>query len=436
MLSISNLARTALAKLVAVLYTVVSFLSAGIVTGSELPKTPDNFTPVVRFAVCSDVHLNGKENTPEQERFEKLFDVSYRYAESQSYKNLDAVCVCGDMTDNGYDYQYDLFNSIIDSKIKDGTQMLVCMGNHEFIAYRDNDASQGTRMFEKKVNKDPNRDVVINGYHFVVSSYDEDGNSFDTNKTWLNDTLKSACKDNDKPVFVFNHPAPFATIYGSINWGDVTIPTVLSKYKQVIDFSGHSHYPVNDPRSIWQGNYTAFGCGTLSYYETELDCIAGNFPYDYSKAAQFYIVEADKDGNVRVKSYDLITDTFFGLEYYLTDLKKGNRDYSYNKMKRIDKAPDVSKMSASVSKNEEGETLVTFTGASDKFVVESYKVSATKNGLPFFSDNFSGKYMYLFEKDEYTVNLGVLESGRYNVQVVALNAYAKTSSPFTYSFEV
>lgn len=434
-----NILRTILAKIASVLYVITTVAGAGLPFGAaELPVTPDDFTPVVRFAVCSDVHLDGDPEAAEAQRLAKLFQVTYDYASTQEYKNFDAICVAGDMTDQGKAEQYDLFNSIVSENIKDETQLLVCMGNHEFIDYRDVDASKGTRMFEEKIGHDDDTSTVINGYHFILTSYSEDGHSFTDKCSWLNSEIKKAVKDTgDKPVFVFQHPAPFATIYGSINWGDPSIPAVFLKYPQVVNFSGHSHYPVNDPRSCWQGGYTAFGCGTLSYFETELDCIAGNFPYSVDQAAQFYIVEADAEGNVRVLSYDLITDQFFDNEYYLTDLANRNFDYSYAKMKLRDPAPVFPETTEySVDTDEEGNSILTFMGAEDKYVVESYKISVTKNGIKVAEDNFSGKYMYLFEEDVYTSNLGKLESGTYKVQIVAVNAFAKTSAPFTFSFTV
>ena len=56
MISIKNLSRTALAMIASVFFTVLSFFSVGPKT-QELPKTPEDFTPVARFVVCSDVHF-------------------------------------------------------------------------------------------------------------------------------------------------------------------------------------------------------------------------------------------------------------------------------------------------------------------------------------------------------------------------------------------
>ena len=438
MFSFMNIVRTLLAKLVVFLYSFLAVFNGGIGFKSELPECPDDFTPVVRFAVCSDVHLNGDENQPEVARFRKLFDTVYAYSATQEYKNFDAVVLVGDIATTGYPVEYEMAKKVLNEKVQDGTKVLTCCGNHEYIAYRDVDASEGTRVFEQEMEREDCEHAVINGYHFIISSYDEDGRSFKDKAKWMNKEIKAAVKDTgDKPVFVFQHPAPFATIYGSINWGDPSIPLTFIKYPQVVDFSGHSHYPVNDPRSIWQGGYTAFGCGTLSYYETELDYIAGNFPYDTTQAAQFYIVEADAEGNVRVMPYDLITDQFFSNEYYLTDLAKRNYDYSFLKMKLRDEKPQfAADTKVGTYVNEKGETVLTFDGAVDNFIVESYKVSVAKSGIiPVFSDNFSGKYMYQFMEDTYEVNLGVLDSGKkYTASIVALNAYAETSKPLTYKF--
>ena len=105
-------------------------------------------------------------------------------------------------------------------------------------------------------------------------------------------------------------------------------------------------------------------------------------------------------------------------------------------MKLRDKAPVFPENTQiSVSLDENGDSVLRFTGAEDTFVTESYKVSVTKNGIKVAEDNFSGKYMYLFEEDAYTVKLGKLESGKtYKVSVTAMNAFAELSKPLTWTF--
>lgn len=441
MLSAVNILRTILSKLVAFIYSVICIFTTGSSGVSEMPKAPDDFSPALRFMVCSDIHINGKEGQKEPERFIDAVETAYAYAGKQEYSSLDAVCVAGDFTDEGKTEQYEIFNSCVDKALKDGTSLLICSGNHEYIEYRENHeegASYGAKVYKEMLGREEDEHNIINGYHFISVSYDSNGNTFKGKKKWLDNEIRKAIADTgDKPVFVMQHPAPFGTIYGSINWGDLTISEVLNKYPQVIDFSGHSHYPINDPRSIWQGTFTSLGCGTLSYFETELDYIAGVYPYESENAAQFYIVEVDESGNTRILCYDLITHQFFDREYYLTDLAGRNYDYTYNKMKNRDSVPVFDEnTSISAEVNENGETILKFDGASANFVVESYKISVAKNGIVKTKDfNIPGKYMFLYMDNTYELNLGKLESGKsYTAQIVAFNAFAQNSQPLNYTF--
>ncbi len=455
MISIKNFGRTALSIISAVFFGLLSVLTVGT-EKQELPSTPETFEPVLRFVACSDLHFKnnnetealGEEGGEEYEaylkkvvvppaRLKKTLETAYSYAESSSYKNLDAFVVAGDFTDYGAPEQYEAFKTVCAENLNDATQLITCTGNHEYNKYEDADnREEGARVYERYMGE-LNTHYVINGYHFIAVSYDDKVETYLKTSVWLRRELKKAQADTgDKPIFVFQHPAPSGTIYGSVKWGDPVISAVLSEFPQVVDFSGHSHYPINDPRSVWQGTFTALGCGTLSYFETELDTIAGNFPYNNHEAAQFYIVEVDAEGNVCVKPYDLITEKFFDFEYYFTDLAKKNYPYSLQNMSRHDTAPVFENGgNIKTTLNENGETVLTFDGAKAAFVTESYKLTLSSKAKVVFEDNFSGKYMYLFEEDSYEVNLGKLESGKeYTVSLYALSAFAKLSKLQTYTF--
>jgi len=438
MISIKNTAKLAFAKIVSVLYLVSSSLGA---VGATTPAEPaeEVFTPVIRFAVCSDVHVEIYPNAS-TERLGKLIQFMYSYSESQSdYKGFDALCIAGDFTNTGIDTQYDTFLQVINENLRPETQLIACMGNHEFKNTRDYDPSLSADLYVEKMGTETNTVYEINGYQFVSCSYDSfTASSYILNSGWLERSVRTAVeKSGDKPVFVIQHAAPFDTVYGSLNWGDPVITGVLANYPTVIDFSGHSHYPINDPRSIWQGSFTALGCGTLYRTETALDGFWEDSPYDSYKTASFYIVEANAEGDVRVKAYDLITDSFFDLEYMLTGLADRNYEYTYEKRCASDPAPAFPEgTQISASQNENGETIISFDGAEDKYVVESYKLSVNQNGISKYSESIYSKYMYLYEPNHYDINVGVLEAGSYTVEVVAVNAYTKTSAPLRLSFTV
>ncbi len=53
------------------------------------------------------------------------------------------------------------------------------------------------------------------------------------------------------------------------------------------------------------------GTGTLYYLEMEYGMTGGTLPPGYEKGAQYYIVEADAEGRVRILPYNILTDDFF-----------------------------------------------------------------------------------------------------------------------------
>jgi hypothetical protein len=83
----------------------------------------------------------------------------YEYAEGCEYKSLDAVIVAGDFTGGGAEKEYEMFNKIIKENKKDETQLLTILGNHEFIDYRDVDATVGYDVYRKYVNEDVDTDI-------------------------------------------------------------------------------------------------------------------------------------------------------------------------------------------------------------------------------------------------------------------------------------
>ena len=111
----SNLTGQFLFRFLTGVFTAVFALMAiPFPVNKELPSAPDDFTPVIRFAVTSDVHLDGDPEQPAAKRLGELLVDSYDYAEGEYYKNLDALAVVGDFATSGSDEEYELFNKIMD----------------------------------------------------------------------------------------------------------------------------------------------------------------------------------------------------------------------------------------------------------------------------------------------------------------------------------
>ena len=406
-----------------------AFLFTGVtsgLTGEEI-HTPEDFTPILRFVVCSDIHLNGEEEQDAAVRFANLFKDMYAYSEGKNYTNLDAVVVVGDFTGGGAEKEYEMFNKIVAENKKDSTQLLTVLGNHEFIDYRDVDATVGYDIYKKFISENVDTDIVINGYHFIGVSYDDNGETFKGKAQWLNERLANATKeDPDKPVFVYQHPHPTLTVYGSVNWSDLTIRSVLSRYPQVVNFSGHSHYSASDPRSVWQGSFTAVGTGSLSAFMGNLNYIDGDKDAP-GKSGGAWLVECDADGNVSMKLYDIENRMFFSnADYYFTNLSDSSkRTYNWHKQKSLDTSPLFPENSAVTgSVDENGDTVISFPEAKGFYEAENYKITVTDSKYKTVYQNTVISEYVRATDDDVTVNLGKLDTGNYKVTVTAYSPYS------------
>lgn len=268
-----------------------------------------DFNPVLRFTVVSDVHYKD-EHTVERERMEQAIKTSYALAEKENYSAVDALYVVGDFANNGSPTQMEAFRKTLDDNISPGTEVTVSIATHEFGFNGEEGAIERLKSI---FGAEPDTHKVINGFHFISVSCGAGCRFREAKQEWVARELAIAAADDpSKPIFFFQHPHITNTVSGSICWGEDDLYPILINYPQVIDFSGHSHAPINDPRSIHQEHITCLGTGTLSYFELdEFEKSYSTCPPGCHKAAQMLIVEADAENRVRIYPYDLITGNFF-----------------------------------------------------------------------------------------------------------------------------
>ncbi len=392
----------------------------------SFPQLPQNFKPVIRFAVCSDIHISGEENDRGAENLANMLDDMNALNEN-GYDGIDALIVAGDMTGRGLDKQYEKFVSVIREHKKDKTELLICLGNHEFIEYRDYDPKIGYEKYKKYISENVDTHNVINGYHFIGISYSDDAKTFKGKERFMHaEITKAENEAPKKPVFVFQHPAPAATIYGSVIWGDKTIKKVLKKHRNVIDFSGHSHYVPSDPRTCCQARFTALGTGSLKG-------LLGNPGYTQPdsesafESAACLVAEADNSGNVRIRCYDAVSRRFFSdCERYLPDVTvKNNMIYRWNNMRKADTKPQFEADTAELIKNNDGTMSLVFDGAKGYFYAESYGIIIkNSDGKTVFDKTVVSEYTRA-ERLKMNVNVGKLESGAYRVIITPRSPFAK-----------
>ena len=265
---------------------------------------------VLRFIACSDLHFK-EDVATEPERFEKGMHLAYAYADAQEYKGIDALYVVGDFANSGSEAEMLLMKRYADKCVRPETHISYMMASHEYFSP---DKEEGAhKRFKQIFSQEPDQHNVINGFHFISVTTERGCRLFDEKKAWISKQLEIAAQDDPfKPIFFFQHPHLTDTVYGSIAWGEDDIISILMNYPQIIDFSGHSHAPVNDPRSIHQKYFTSVGTGSLSYFELdEFDLLDGTVPEDKAQCAQFQIVEVHDNGSILIKPFDILSEQFF-----------------------------------------------------------------------------------------------------------------------------
>ncbi|MCR5149961.1 MAG: hypothetical protein K6B52_01895, partial [Clostridiales bacterium] len=272
---------------------------------------------------------------------------------------------------------------------------------------------------------------VINGFHFISIGCTR-GCLFDKpQRDFLRKSLcEAAADDPKKPIFVFQHPHIQDTVYGSIAWGDDGLTDILISYPQVIDFSGHSHAPINDPRSIHQRHFTCLGTGSLSYFELdEFDKSEGTVPSDGRECAQMLIVEADACGNVRVYPYDLITMNFFPYTWKI-DTPWNPDSFLYTDERYLN-APVPFFEEGSVLTATVGENSVSLTfpqaKSSEKYINSYDIVIKDPGGIIRRKFNLFNKYYLYNMPDVLTAEIKDLPGGSYYAEVYA-TGFFKTKS--------
>ena len=234
--------------------------------------------PRLKIGILSDVHIRYKEDT-------KYFEKALKYFRDN---NVDGVLVAGDIADWALESQLkwfaDTWYSVFPKdKAPDGhrVEKLFIYGNHDikdakailkkYKVTREQAEAEaiGPRRAEiwKKLFKEKWAPIYmkdVKGYKFIGGHF----TTFDgiNNLQEFLDSVKSQLP-TDKPFFYFQHMHPKDTCSAPWTWGqdDGKTTAALSKYPNVISFSGHSHTPLTDEKTIWQGAFTSVGTASLSY---------------------------------------------------------------------------------------------------------------------------------------------------------------------------
>lgn len=426
----------AITSVILSIFTVLASLANGNIKVTAPADTTD-FTPVIRFIVESDNHIKASGDIPCL-RINKSLKLSYAIAEAdKEYNSLDAVLFVGDIANNGLKSQYYGFKSTIDACVKDETQVLA------LLALRSHDGNTlGAETLDYFSDLTDglggDKHTVINGFHFITISHseNEDEKFGEYQREWLKAQLDEAVKDDPtKPIFVAHHEHILNTVFGSSDfdgWGCDYFRDILNQYPQVVHFSGHSHYPVNDPRSIWQGEFTAIGTGSMKYVELTVDDDRTIHPLGHSLEAAFWMVEVDANNRIRLRAYDL-TEQQVLCEYILENPL--DRSYTPEKQASRSTAPVFKNANVKVKKFFGSYKItVDCAEATDDMPIILYRAYVlNENNEVIDSAYCIPKYYSATPDKTETISLGRQTDEAAYVKIVAETAYGVQSKPIIIS---
>ncbi|WP_142315271.1 LamG-like jellyroll fold domain-containing protein [Bacillus pseudomycoides] len=389
------------------------------------------------FPVLSDVHIKNS-GTDDTFRFQRALQQLNAVAPRQ-----DAFVVVGDFTDSGSTQQYDRFFQTYKQYGNQNATAMYTLGNHDY--WNGLLAHDAQKRFLKKTGMESiYYHKVVKGYHFLVMSPENGvthGYYSDTQINWLKQELvKAKLADPNKPIFVFLHQQIKGTVYGSHEWGtndSAKINEVLKEYPQAVTFSGHSHYPLDDPRSIHQKDFTSVGTSSVSYMEVESGKVQGNIPPGAETLSQGLLVEVD-DQKVTIHRRDFHTNSWTG-EPWVVELPAKKESFKYTEDRDKEKPTFLQDAKLKLSNITETSVTATFPQAEDNLLVHSYHLQAkekatgkVKNQILAFSEFYRDPV-----PKELTFTLGGLEINmEYNIEVTALDSFGNESSaPLREEFE-
>lgn len=226
------------------------FISLGWLTGpsTENPiQFKDSENVRLSFAAVSDVHVLGESIT--EFRFENLFkDLS------NSKEKFDAVVMAGDLTEMGFNCEYETFFKVLDKQTVT-KNLIIATGNHDVrYAYKKNKPIIMNKV-EEYLGIDTKGESFysydINGYTFIVMGSEkqvfERAYISDRQLAFVDSELKRATAQG-RPAFVIchqplkeTHGLPEVWKTGDLGDQSQDVRDILVKYKNVFYINGHLH---------------------------------------------------------------------------------------------------------------------------------------------------------------------------------------------------
>lgn len=372
----------------------------------------------LKVGVISDSQmspLSWKKNT--------IFEDNLIYAlETFKKNNCSMIIFAGDICNKASKVAYERYLNCYRKVYGDKLPIIQhVMGNHDY--YNLLGEKYARKLFEKMLGQSPYTHYVINGYHFIGASPKNCSmtSAYNGIQDWLDKNIKIAEIDSqNKPIFITTHNSPQNTTYGSEDWGDISLNSIFSRYQNIVNFAGHSHYSILDERSMYNGKYTALSTQSVSYIELEKGKCNGTIPpmaYNYPMGYildfvdnKVYAHRVDLKRNIYLKENSLWQ--IFPFEKNGKILKNNLDFVDYDISYRI--------------VNDLTELVFVYPKCND--FVHSYKIIINNTITQYY---FSDYYMGCdSDKNKQRIILYNIPRGFYNIKIFAVDSYQNESENY------
>ncbi len=266
-------------------------------------------TPLLRVGILSDIHISESVwGDRQHDRFEKAL----RFFKE---KGVDGVLITGDLQENT-DYEVASYNveEVVDIWFKvfpdskndltgEHVEPMFIYGNHDIGLVQEKYWPERLGEYEAAWLKE------IKGYQFVGVHYTQEGT---TEAAKL--VSRAEAQSDDKPFFFTQHQPIKSTVFNAnegLLGGGVPMLDVLKKMENCVVFTGHTHIPLTNERSIWQSNskkearFTAVNCGTINYGWVKDFGMDINGNADSTQQGMYMIVDGSTVTLERYSFYDM-----------------------------------------------------------------------------------------------------------------------------------
>lgn len=429
---------------------------------------------VLSLGVVSDVHVNPQWTA---DKWKSALQQLKAKALENDPDGLAGVLVAGDLIDNPNNTQLSLFKSTLESELDvKKTPLVYTVGNHDVpnyawaatmpsdVTYMRNLFGDDFYLYDKDQDMRTRyeaRHCVVGDYHiFSVSPNGDQPIVYDPAVvSWLDSQLAAVTSaEPDKYVILITHPMIKNTVYGSRlgeeggiwssslshYWATDALTPVLKKYPQVIVFGGHLHFPLNDPRSVWQGDFTVFGCGSVRYMAIENgkyeDMSSATVMKDCNDFSQGNLLQFDSNGNMRVLRMDFWNKDVIGepvVSSYPTSDKSHLTKYNHTTRSLANAAPVLSTLDVDVT---DGVATAKWAAGTDDEFVHHYVLTLKKGGTVVTTKKILADFYKSAKtsgmKKEWTRSLGNVTDGTYELTLEAYDSWDAAAKPLTKTFQV